>query len=101
MPYKPRVTKIRKTAGTDLTEDQLQHLLHGWCLDTMHHPFFHENGDLQFPFKNDEHRRELYFANKDYLFSLAGQGHVNGLFTELKAGAKPRAFYDYEVKNGC
>lgn len=92
MPRKP--IKQRKMR-VDLTDDQIHHLLHGWMLDDMHHPYFKENSDLQFPFRDDEMRRDLYFKHKDYLHSLAGK-RIDRLFAQLPAGEKPKAFYDYE-----
>lgn len=74
------------------------HLLHGWMLDNQFHPYYGENGDLQFPFRDEAHRRKLYFQNKEYLFSLAGAGRVPGVFAILEKGEKPQAFYDYEGK---
>lgn len=70
MPRKPmRVKKIRE----DLTEDQIQHLMRGWCLDDPSHPYFKLHGDMSFPFKDKEHRKGLYFKYKDYLISRAGE----------------------------
>lgn len=96
MPRRPYKQK-QKRPGGGLDADQLMHLLHGWCLDNMYHPYFKENQDLQFPFKDEAHRRALYFEHKAYLFSLAGRGHVDGLFADLKADEKPRPYCDYEV----
>ena len=95
MPKKPRKQRY---IVERLTPGQLMHLMHGWSLDNNRHPYFRENGDLQFPFKDDAHRRELYFKNKEYLFSLAGKGNIDDLFAALPEGKKPKAFYDYEVK---
>ena len=94
MPKKPRKQRY---VMERLTPGQLMHLLHGWCLDNQFHPYYRENGDLQFPFKDDTHRRELYFEYKEYLFSLAGK-QVDGVFAQLPEGKKPKAFYDYEGK---
>lgn len=92
MPKKPRKQRY---AVERLTPGQLMHLIHGWCLDNNRHPYFRENRDLGFPFKDDGHRRELYFMHKEYLHSLAGKGNIDGLFAALPEGKKPKAFYDY------
>ncbi len=89
-------TRRTRNIFQELTEDQLNSLIHGWTLDNQNHPFFSLHGDSQFPFKDDAHRRELYFKHKDYLFSLAGKGLVDGLYGELAFDKKPSAFFDYE-----
>ena len=94
MPRKP-LRAIRLNADYALTPDQIMHLLHGWCLDDATHPYYKLHGDLQFPFRDDEHRKELYFKNHDYILSLSGKD-VDGVFAGLEAGKKPKAFYDYE-----
>ena len=71
------------------------HFFHGWTLDDCFHPFYHLHGDSQFPFASDEHRRQLWFENRTWLLSLAGQ-EVPGVFAGLPDGQKPKAFYDYE-----
>lgn len=78
-----------------LTPDQIQHFFHGWTLDDCFHPFYHLHGDSQFPFENQEHRRRLWFENREWLLSLAGQT-VPGVFAGLGAGEKPKALFEYE-----
>ena len=80
----------------ELTGDQIHHLLHCWMLDDQHHPFYRIHGKIQFPFRDDDHRRKIYFKHRDFLFSLAGQ-NMDFLFRQLPEGEKPRAYYDYET----
>jgi hypothetical protein len=96
MPRKISKGIKKKKNGTELTEDQIHHLLHGWILDTLYHPFYNFHGDLGFPFRDEEHRRKLYFEHKNYLFSLAGK-HMDFLFRQLKTGEKPRGYFNYET----
>jgi hypothetical protein len=79
----PRKSRKAKKMRQKLSDDQLNDLVHGWSI-------------AEKPFESDDHRRELYFKHKDYLFSLAGQGLVDGLYGELKVGKNPAAFYNYE-----
>jgi hypothetical protein len=52
------------------------------------------------PFDSDEHRRESWFKNREYLLSLEGIERVPGVFghTPFRKGEKPQAFKDYEKK---
>ena len=85
--------KRKSQAG--LTDNQIMHLLHGWMLDDNSHPYFKENDDLQFPFRDGAMRRDLYFRNREFLFSLAGKPNAGDYFP-LKAGEKPQSYFDYE-----
>lgn len=86
----------KRVKESNLTEDQVMHLCHAWMLDWLYHPFYALHGDIGFPFRDDAHRRQLYFKHREYLLGLAGKGHIDGLFAELPAGEKPAAFFDYE-----
>ena len=100
MPQAPRKTRNKKSAN-GLTGDQLHHLCHGWILSNQYHGYFHLHRDLQFPFRDEDHRREVYFQNRDFILSCAGKGHhFEGfwLFAELREGELPRAYHDYEGK---
>ena len=90
MPLKPR--KVRMRSGSVLTGRQIEHLLRGWCLAVCT-----EFGNIHYPFRDDDHRRQLWFENKDYLLGLSGR--VKGVFGEIKKGDKPRAMIDYEKNN--
>jgi hypothetical protein len=88
MPTNKRRT-TRVSQGGPLTGRQIEHLLRGWCLGVCEGP------DLHFPFRDDAHRRELWFEYKDYLLSL--EGRVPGVFGIIKK-EKPEAMKDYERK---
>ena len=101
MPRKTTRPRTRLSAH-GLTGDQIHHLLNGWILNTKNHGYYHLHGDIRFPFRDEDHRRELYFKHRDFLFSCAGAGHyVDGhwLFADLAEGELPRAYYDYEEKS--
>ena len=55
-----------------LSEDQEQHLLERWVLDVCE-PWFQKLG---FPFRSDEHRREVWMANREYLLSKCPPGTI-------------------------
>jgi hypothetical protein len=82
---------------TELSEDQLAHLLTGNCLDDCQNEFYRAHGDPGFPFLSEEHRRETYFRQRDYLLSLTGKGKIGLFFGKLKPGERPKAFHDYEA----
>lgn len=91
MPTNRTRMKRNRTTAHGLTADQLQHLLAGWILDNAAYP------DLQFPFKDEHERRTLYFKNKEFLFSCAGED-IDGVFAKIKKGEKPQGYFDYENK---
>jgi len=94
MPTNRRRTS-RNRAINELSPDQIMHFFHGWHLDNMGGTYYKLHGDLQFPFRDDEHRKELYFKHRDFLHDAAGK-QIDGVFIQLLAGKKPKAFYDYE-----
>ena len=59
MPKKPMIAKKRKHSG--LTADQREFLLYGRNLLT-----------VDFPFKNERHRKELYFQHQEELLEAVG-----------------------------
>lgn len=85
---------MKKRTGSKLNGRQTEHLLYGWCLAVCDGP------DIHFPFRDVNHRREMWLEHKEYLFSLEGVARIPGVFgnTPLPKGKKPSAFYDYEGK---
>ncbi len=76
------IRKRRSSRGkTQLTEDQVQHLLIGFCIGS------------DFPFESDEHRRQLWELHKDRLLTV--EICPDGL-RERKPGTYPAAWFDYE-----
>jgi len=55
------MARRRSKKGSGLTENQLLHLLTGDCFDSM------EGRDLGFPFRSDDHRRQLWRENRHRL----------------------------------
>jgi hypothetical protein len=55
--------KLRKTKPMRLTADQSVHLLCGWCLDSV------DGRSPDFPFKDEEHRKQCWIENRDLLMS--------------------------------
>lgn len=79
MPRKRVKSKKRVQKG--LSDDQLQHLLIGYSIDG------------SFPFRDDEHRRQLWELHKDRLLTV--EICPDGL-RERKPGTYPAAWFDYE-----
>lgn len=71
-----------------LTDDQTLHLLIGWCFNS----FKYKNTD--FPFEDDEHRRQLWEHNRDYLVDK--DINYTGV-CKRKPGTRPAAWWDYEA----
>ncbi len=78
--------RSRKT-GPALSENQALHLLIGICFDS------HEGRELGFPFRDDEHRRQLWEQNRDWL--MAVQLCPDGL-RKRKPGTYPAGWLDYD-----
>ena len=56
-----------------------------------------EYDDIGFPFRDEAHRKELWFQHREHLMSLSGVEKIPGVFGGgLKAGQKPSAYYEYE-----
>lgn len=88
MPLKPRKARKRRQR---LTGRQIEHLIYGWALGgTLDSPVP--------PFESEEHRRQCWEDNRDYILSLEGVERVPGVFgcVPLKKGEKPQAMLDYE-----
>jgi len=75
---------IRRKQDIELTAQQLEHLVQGWCVGAL------------YPFKDDDDRRRLWFTNRDYLMGLIGVGRIPGAFASLKKNEKPQGWHDYE-----
>ena len=88
MPRKP--TKARRIRP-GLTGRQIEHLIHGFCLAIN---CGYEN--IHYPFQNEDHRKQIWIENREYLLSLEGAGKIPGVFGELRKGEKPTALKDYE-----
>jgi len=86
MPVKPLKPKFRKRI---LTENQQEHLIEGFCLDSF------------FPFENEAQRRSLYFENKEYLIERtkdARRKEDHFFYTEGRE--LPQSYFDYEDERG-
>jgi len=93
MPRKIRIARVQKTSN--LTIDQLEHLIHGWCLDGCQPDY----GHLAFPFRDESHRKECWKKNKKYIMSFEGappQHDVSFFGLSFPRGKKPAAWKDYE-----
>ena len=82
-----RLTEARKRRQ-ELTEEQIDHLLSGWCL---------ESG---FPFENEAERRQKWSQNRAYLMSFVGKDEAPGFYSQhgLKLGTRPAGWWSYEAK---
>ncbi len=77
------IRKRRSSRGkTQLTEDQVQHLLIGFCIGS------------DFPFESEEHRRRLWRQHKDWLMTV--KIHPDGLRERKPGDRMPAAWFDYE-----
>ena len=83
MPRK-RVRSKKKNRG-ELTEDQLHHLLIGLCA-----------GD-DFPFKSEEHRRELWERHKAFLITKDLSPDDNLALVDREPGTRPHAWWNYDA----
>ena len=82
----PTTRKRRsRTAAGRLSEDQEQHLLEGWCLDCCI-PWHRKVG---FPFKSEEHRREVWEENRDYLLSKCPPGTIAAAARQYDGDDRP------------
>jgi len=66
-----RRKRLRHVIGL-LSPDQEQHLLEGWCLDCCI-PWYRKVG---FPFESEEHRRDVWQKNREYLLSKCPPGTI-------------------------
>ena len=82
--------------GRALTGRQIEHLLWGWCLAVCNE---YPHGDIHFPFRDEAHRKELWFLHREYLLSLEGIERVPGVLGRypLEKGQKPHAMKQYEI----
>lgn len=59
-----------------LTHDQICHLLYGDCLDGVKPDYHMGSGErwrMSFPFKDDDHRRQMWTENEDFLMDYIGK----------------------------
>ena len=91
--------RVARNRRAEITGRQLEHLIFGWCL-AVGHEYMNLHGRRDFPFRDEEHRRELWFAHKDYIMSMQGAERIPGVFGAfpLRKGQKPEAWKDYEPK---
>lgn len=95
MAHRPIRPKTRKESN--LSIDQVEHLIHGYCLDGCQ-PCF--GNDTAYPFRDDDHRRECWKRNKKYLMSLEGgdpRHDISFYGLSYPVGEKPVAYIDYEI----
>ena len=88
MPKKQRKDKRKKAVG--LTESQIHHLISGWCIDSPVR--WHER--LGFPFKDEDHRKEAWGENRDFLMTLRNDELSYGTYLQ---GTRPGAWWDYDA----
>ena len=90
----------KRNGETELTPKQIEHLWHGFCLAVDDSYAVYHPEKPWFPFRDQEHRRSLWFQNKEYLLSLRGRGRILGVFPGRGFGLKdiPQAQKDYETK---
>ncbi len=80
--------RSRKT-GPALSENQALHLLIGICFDS------HEGRALDFPFRDEAHRRQLWNENRDRLIQKdVGPG---GGLVQREPGTRPAAFWAFDA----
>lgn len=88
MPRKPRNRGIlRKDSGIGLSDDQLTHLIKGWCWL-----------DSTFPFESETHRKECWERHKRAIFNMMSDNWRDaGFKPHLLCGERPEAFYEFET----
>jgi len=73
----PTNRKRRSRIATGrLTEEQESHLTEGWCIGG-------------FPFQSEEHRREVWTANREYLLSRCPPGTIADAAREYDGDDRP------------
>ena len=80
--------KIKKTLRkkrliTELEENEIMYLIMGWCLGPC-------------PFQDEEHTKNAWLANKDYIMSLRGSKNEHIGLT-FENGKRPWAWWQYEA----
>ena len=89
MAYMKKHIPDYRSNPNKLTRAQKEHLIYGYImLDS-------KEGD--FPFKDEEERKTLFFRYKEHLFSMQGQKKDFG-HPAFNWGARPAAWWDYEMK---
>lgn len=64
-----RTRRKRLRNCSELTQDQEMHLLHGFALDGCLPDYGHPRNMVNFPFRDDDDRRECWERNRDLLMS--------------------------------
>ena len=83
------MARRRSKKGSGLTENQLLHLLTGDCFDSM------EGRAPGFPFRSDDHRRQLWRENRHRLIDK-DVGDDDGL-VKREPGTRPAAWWSYDA----
>lgn len=90
MPVKPLKPKQRK----GLTENQKTHLLNGWSLDSR------DGRNPGFPFRDEDHRRELWFEHREELMAncLIPYKQRESFIDMNRGRLRPEGFWRYETR---
>ncbi len=96
----PRTIRGRhvKHVGAPLHEDQLGHLQHGPA-----GVFFHDApamlgyGTRTFPFKDEEHRRQLWAEHREQLLAYKFGFTMDEKLGPREPGTRPAAWWNYEA----
>jgi len=102
-------TRRKKGRKSDLSSDQLQHLISGNVLDGPEPRLGGiDRHGFPMPFRDDDHRRQMWIENRDYIMGLEGQEvtHPQYFWSDTNSegrrvyflpGEMPAAARDYEV----
>lgn len=80
--------RSQKKSNLPLSFNQILHLLLGWCFGSM------EGRDLQFPFQSEEHRRQVWEDNREFLINKDANGDAE--LAQREPGTRPAAWWDYD-----
>jgi hypothetical protein len=94
MPRKPR--GVKKKGTTTLTEDQVNYLIGGVCLDGFAPDYGHPRNSPLFhvPFESEAHIREAWEQNRNFLMNLQGGQRSFDRFAYFE---RPRAWWNFET----
>jgi hypothetical protein len=91
---------MKRNLEVALTGRQIENLFWGWNLAVSSEYTDHHPEDPWFPFRDDDHRRECWQRNREFLLSLLGKGKIPGVFGPgFGKNEIPRAMKDYESKD--
>ena len=91
MPRRPRNRGIqRKQETIGLNENQLDHLIRGYCWDF--------KTDVKFPFESEEHRKQCWKRHKEEIFRECQTDDETecGFHPYFRFGDRPAAWWEYE-----